>query len=137
MCCDSCMTDQGALRAVAEDLAAEAAEYVARRRVEVFGTVGSGDGAVTSKSTPTDPVTVVDTETEALLRRRLAERCPGDAVLGEEGGGPGAGDAPSGAVTWVLDPIAGTVNFVYGIPAYAVSVAATVDGVSVAGAVAD
>src|SRR5260370_1243629 len=41
------------------------------------------------------------------------------------------------SVTWVLDPIDGTVNFVYAIPAYAVSVAAQVDGVSVAGAVAD
>ena len=45
--------------------------------------------------------------------------------------------AAAGAVTWVLDPIDGTVNFVYGIPSYAVSVAAQVDGVSVAGAVAD
>jgi len=131
------MTDPDALRTVAEHLAAEAAEYVAGRRVEVFGTARSGRGAVTSKSTPTDPVTVVDTETEALLRRRLTELCPGDAVLGEEGGGSGAGDTRPEAVTWVLDPIDGTVNFVYGIPAYAVSVAATVDGVSVAGAVAD
>jgi myo-inositol-1(or 4)-monophosphatase len=44
---------------------------------------------------------------------------------------------PDDAVTWVLDPIDGTVNFVYGIPAYSVSVGAQIDGVSVAGAVAD
>jgi myo-inositol-1(or 4)-monophosphatase len=126
------------LRAVAERLAAEGAEFVRRRRAEVFGafeTSRSGGGAVRAKSTPTDPVTVVDTDTERLLRDRLAELRPGDPILGEEGGGPTAPSA--GAVTWVLDPIDGTVNFVYGIPAYSVSVAAQVDGVSVAGAVAD
>ena len=91
-----------------------------------------------SKSTPTDPVTVVDTETERLLRDRLAQLRPGDPILGEEGGGPADPAAtPADAVTWVLDPIDGTVNFVYGIPAYAVSVGAQVNGVSVAGAVAD
>ena len=51
--------------------------------------------------------------------------------------GPSIAATPADAVTWVLDPIDGTVNFVYGIPAYAVSVGAQVNGVSVAGAVAD
>jgi myo-inositol-1(or 4)-monophosphatase len=97
----------------------------------------SGDAAVQTKTTPTDPVTVVDTETERLLRDRLAQLRSGDAVLGEEIGGPTDPAAAAGAVTWVLDPIDGTVNFVYGIPSYAVSVAAQIDGVSVAGAVAD
>jgi len=128
-----------ALRSVAETLAAEAAEFVRCRRAEVFGAhPGERSGAVRSKTTPTDPVTVVDTETELLLRDRLAQLRPGDTILGEEGGGPAdLGAAPDGAVTWVLDPIDGTVNFVYGIPAYAVSVGVQVDGVSVAGAVAD
>ncbi len=126
------------LRPVAEMLAAEAAAFVRRRRAEVFGAAGLQAAVVRAKSTPTDPVTVVDTETERLLRDRLAQLRPGDPVLGEEGGGPAAAPGPgTGAVTWVLDPIDGTVNFVYGIPAYAVSVAARVDGVSVAGAVAD
>jgi myo-inositol-1(or 4)-monophosphatase len=131
------------LRSVAETLAAEAAEFVRRRRAEVFGAYAGapGSGAVRSKSTPTDPVTVVDTETERLLRDRLAQLRPGDPILGEEGGGPAdtgdLGATSADAVTWVLDPIDGTVNFVYGIPAYAVSVAVQVDGVSVAGAVAD
>jgi myo-inositol-1(or 4)-monophosphatase len=127
----------GQLRAVAETLAAEAAAFVRRRRAEVFGADAGtdGDAAVQSKTTPTDPVTVVDTETERLLRDRLAQLRSGDAVLGEEIGGPTA--TAAGAVTWVLDPIDGTVNFVYGIPSYSVSVAAQVDGVSVAGAVAD
>jgi myo-inositol-1(or 4)-monophosphatase len=128
------------LRSVAESLAAEAATFVRRRRAEVFGAgVGAaGNSAVRTKSTPTDPVTVVDTETERLLRSRLAQLRSGDPILGEEGGGPTDATATGAdTVTWVLDPIDGTVNFVYGIPAYAVSVAAQVDGVSVAGAVAD
>jgi len=128
------------LRAVAETLAAEAAEFVRRRRAEVFGadTGAAGSGAVRAKSTPTDPVTAVDTDTEALLRERLSRLRPGDPILGEEGGGPtDSKAAPDDAVTWVLDPIDGTVNFVYGIPSYAVSVGAQIGGVSVAGAVAD
>jgi myo-inositol-1(or 4)-monophosphatase len=128
------------LRSVAETLAGEAAVFVRRRRSEVFGPDArvEGSAAVRTKTTPTDPVTVVDTETERLLRDRLAQLRSGDAVLGEEIGGPADPTArAAGTVTWVLDPIDGTVNFVYGIPAYAVSVAAQVDGVSVAGAVAD
>jgi myo-inositol-1(or 4)-monophosphatase len=128
------------LRSVAEGLAGEAAAFVRRRRGEVFGpdARGGDNAAVRTKTTPTDPVTIVDTETERLLRDRLAQLRSGDPVLGEEIGGPADPAASAaGAVTWVLDPIDGTVNFVYGIPAYAVSVAAQVDGVSVAGAVAD
>lgn len=138
LCCDRPVTtlddSPGGLRAVAETLATEAAAFVRRRRAEVFDAHHPGAAVVRAKSTPTDPVTVVDTDTERLLRGRLAQLRPGDPVLGEEGGGSVA--AP-GAVAWVLDPIDGTVNFVYEIPAYAVSVAARVDGVSVAGAVAD
>ncbi|HEY2450686.1 MAG TPA: inositol monophosphatase family protein [Mycobacterium sp.] len=126
------------LRSVAETLAVEAAAFVRRRRKEVFGAGADGDAAVQTKSTPTDPVTVVDTETERLLRDRLAQLRSGDPVLGEEIGGPTDPAAvAAGTVTWVLDPIDGTVNFVYGIPSYSVSVGAQVDGVSVAGAVAD
>ena len=141
MCCDVLVTvndtDPLTLRSIAEQLAAEAADFVRQRRCEVFGGGAPGWGglAVRSKSTPTDPVTVVDTETERLLRERLAELRPGDQVLGEEEGGPT--DAERGRATWVLDPIDGTVNFLYGIEAYAVSIGARLDGESVAGAVAD
>lgn len=141
LCCDRPVTspsahaDPTSLRAVAEQLAAEAATFARQRRTEVFG-AHPQTGAVRAKSTPTDPVTVVDTETERLLRDRLAQLRPGDPVVGEEEGGPAA-EVSADAVTWVLDPIDGTVNFVYGLPAYAVSVAARVGGVSVAGAVAN
>ncbi|HTM83862.1 MAG TPA: inositol monophosphatase family protein [Mycobacterium sp.] len=134
-------SDPGQLRSTAEGLVAEAAAFVRRRRAEVFGAgaaESSPEPLIQTKSSPTDPVTVVDTETERFIRDRLTQLRPGDAVLGEEGGESGdvSGREP-GAVTWVVDPIDGTVNFMYGVPAYAVSVAAQVGGVSVAGAVAD
>lgn len=127
------------LAEIARDVASIAALHVRTRRPEVFGPgadSGTADtgAAVTTKSTPTDPVTVVDTETEQLLRSLLAERRPDDRILGEEGGG--TTDSVAGT-RWVLDPIDGTVNFLYGLPAYSVSVAAQVDGVSVAGVVVD
>ncbi|MUM17304.1 MULTISPECIES: inositol monophosphatase family protein [unclassified Mycobacteroides] len=126
------------MRSVAVRLAFEAAEFVRHRRNTVDWTA-----SVRTKSTDTDPVTLVDTECERLLRRRIASLRPDDAVLGEEDGQSGGSSvhglraSGSSQVRWVLDPIDGTVNFVYGIPAYAVSVAAQVDGVSVAAAVAD
>ena len=126
------------LRSVAERLAAEAADFVRRRREEVFSDAPqreSTGSAVRAKSTPTDPVTIVDTETERLVRDRLTQLRPGERVLGEEGGGGVVG--ADGRATWVVDPIDGTVNFVYGLPAYAVSIAVQVDGHSRAGAVAD
>jgi myo-inositol-1(or 4)-monophosphatase len=129
-------TDPALLRSVAEQLAAEAAAFVRRRRGEVFGNAPTSQNtvsAVRAKSTPTDPVTIVDTETERLLRDRLAELRPGEHILGEEEGGSTGHDG----LTWVLDPIDGTVNFVYGIETYAVSVGVQRDGASVAGAVAN
>lgn len=135
--------DSARLRDVAEQLATEAAEFVRRRRGEVFGAAsgapesseaGGGAGPIRSKSTPTDPVTIVDTETERWLRERLAVLRPGEHVLGEEEGGEEDG---RDGVSWVIDPIDGTVNFVYGIPAYSVSIAVQRDGRSVAGAVAN
>ncbi len=130
-------TEPLAVAAVAQQLAEEAAAFVLRRRAEVFdqASQADADAAIRSKSTPTDPVTVVDTETERLLRERLAQLRPGEPILGEEEGGPDG--APDDQLTWVLDPIDGTVNFVYGIEAYAVSIGVQRAGVSVAGAVAD
>ncbi|MFN4001703.1 inositol monophosphatase family protein [Microcella sp.] len=72
-----------------------------------------------SKSSSVDVVTQVDRDAESFIRGRLAELRPGDAFFGEESGG---GSGTSG-LTWVVDPIDGTVNFLYGIPHYAVSIA--------------
>jgi myo-inositol-1(or 4)-monophosphatase len=72
---------------------------------------------VAAKSTPTDPVSEADVEAEQLIRARLAEARPDDGIVGEEG------DDVSGDRTWVVDPIDGTVNFLYGIPQWCVSIA--------------
>lgn len=86
---------------------------------------------VQTKSSPTDIVTALDRAAEELIRARIHEARPYDAVLGEEGG-----DTPGqGGVRWIVDPIDGTVNFVYGLPEWSVSIAAEVDGEIVAGVV--
>nr|WP_238345178.1 inositol monophosphatase family protein [Actinopolymorpha cephalotaxi] len=88
-----------------------------------------------TKSTPTDIVTAMDTASEALIRDRLRAERPDDTILGEEGGSiPGQVPGQSG-VRWLVDPLDGTVNYLYGLPAYAVSIAAEVAGEVVAGAV--
>ena len=75
-----------------------------------------------TKSSDQDVVTAMDLASESLLRSRLAELRPDDAILGEEEAfRPG-----TSGVTWVVDPIDGTVNYLYGSPAYAVSVAAVI-----------
>ena len=103
------------------------------RRAGDLARDGRGDAldVVESKSSPTDAVTAMDRASERLVLAGLRAARPDDAVLGEEGG---AREGGSG-VRWVLDPIDGTVNYVYGIPQYAVSLAAEVDGVTVAGVV--
>jgi myo-inositol-1(or 4)-monophosphatase len=74
------------------------------------------------KSSPVDVVTAVDTASEELIVGRLLGARPDDGVLGEEG----ARRAGTSGVRWVVDPIDGTVNFLYDLPAYAVSIAAEV-----------
>ena len=73
----------------------------------------------------------MDRRSEALLVDRLLSQRPDDGVLGEEG----AAHVGSTGVRWVLDPIDGTVNYLYGLPEWAVSVAAEIDGVVVVGVV--
>ncbi|MDX2026484.1 inositol monophosphatase family protein [Microcella sp.] len=72
-----------------------------------------------AKSSSVDVVTQVDRDAESLIRGRLAELRPGDGFFGEESGA----EQGTTGLTWVVDPIDGTVNFLYGIPHYAVSIA--------------
>ncbi|WP_369373812.1 inositol monophosphatase [Promicromonospora sp. Populi] len=72
-----------------------------------------------TKSSDVDPVTVMDRASEDLLREMIAAERPDDAILGEEGDDV----AGTSGLTWVLDPIDGTVNYLYGIASWAVSVA--------------
>ncbi len=116
------------LRTVAVEVAREAAELASTVRAESVT-----EGAVETKSTETDVVTAGDRAVERLVRDRLAQLRPGESVFGEEEGGEAALDG----LRWVVDPIDGTVNYLYGFPWYAVSLAAQVDGRSVAGAVVE
>ncbi|MEO6020596.1 MAG: inositol monophosphatase family protein [Knoellia sp.] len=112
-----------ALESIAVDVARSAGRLVVDERpdaVEVAST----------KSTATDVVTVMDQRSQDHLIARLRKARPDDAVLGEESGGASG----TSGITWVIDPIDGTVNYLYGIPAYAVSVAAVVGDPTTPGA---
>ena len=101
-----------ALLEVARGVAIEAAELAARLRregVEVAGT----------KSSPIDIVTAADRATEERIRSRLAELRPGDGFLGEESGA----ERGTTGLTWVVDPIDGTANYLYDLPNWSVSIA--------------
>ncbi|MBL7495164.1 inositol monophosphatase [Frankia sp. CNm7] len=112
------------LLALALDVAAEAGDLLVRGR--------AGDVAAEStKSSPTDVVTALDRASEELVARRLREARPDDGILGEEG----ADAAGTSGVRWIVDPIDGTVNFLYNLPNWAVSIAAEIDGEVVAGVV--
>jgi len=96
-------------------------EEAQRGRIEVADT----------KSSPTDVVTAVDLRSEELIRKQILTARPDDGFVGEEGDDL----AGSSGVTWVADPIDGTVNFLYKIPQFAVSLAAVADGETLAGVV--
>ena len=112
------------LAGIALDVARAAAELVR-------GRAAGGVAVADTKTSDTDVVTEADRASETLIRRLLRERRPDDAFLGEEGDE----EAGTSGVRWIVDPIDGTVNFLYGLPAYAVSIAAERDGVVVAGVV--
>jgi myo-inositol-1(or 4)-monophosphatase len=91
-----------------------------------------------AKSSPTDVVTRTDVDAEELIRRLLADATPDAGVLGEEGGQtPTPAGRRRARLQWVVDPLDGTINFIYSLPVMAVSVAAALDGEVVAGAVVD
>jgi myo-inositol-1(or 4)-monophosphatase len=89
--------------------------------------------ALESKSTPTDLVSEADLASERLIRETLAHARPGDGFLGEEGGG----DEGTSGLTWVVDPLDGTVNFLFSIPQWCVSVAVRDSQGALAGVVFD
>jgi myo-inositol-1(or 4)-monophosphatase len=118
------------LRGIAEQIVLEAARHLRELPRPWDGVPGDG---VATKSSPTDVVTASDHAVETLVGDRLAQLRPGDTLMGEEHGGSAGGPG----VHWIVDPIDGTVNFLYGLPWYAVSLAAVRDGRSVAGAVVE
>ena len=97
---------------LARDIALRASEFAldARR---------AGVRVAATKSTPTDIVTAADRDTEALIRSLILEERPDDGIVGEED----ATRIGTSGIDWVVDPIDGTVNFLYGVPVWAVSIA--------------
>jgi myo-inositol-1(or 4)-monophosphatase len=98
----------------------ELAERAARAAGEVlmsyFGKAAEG---LASKTSPTDPVTDADREAERTVREILLNDRPDDGLVGEEG----SRTAPANGRTWIVDPLDGTVNFLYGLRTWAVSIA--------------
>ena len=92
----------------------------------------SGDLGIETKSNLYDVVTRVDKECEALIARRIAERFPEHALLGEEGGERGAAGS---RWLWVVDPLDGTTNYSQGLPVFTVSIALQQDGQTIVGVV--
>ncbi len=130
--------DAGELLALAAKTAAAAARLLAEEGAQARPEV------VETKSSLTDVVTAMDRRAEALITEQIRAARPGDAILGEEGGethGAPApaqpdGGAPAVEVRWIVDPLDGTVNYLYGLSDWAVSIAAEVAGTIVAGVVA-
>lgn len=113
------------LRTLAASVAGDISTYLS--------TEVAKDHRADTKSSTTDYVTAIDREAEARIVAAISEKRPDDAFMGEEGT-----DRPgTSGVRWVIDPIDGTTNFVYGHPGFCVSIAAEMHGTVVAGAVAD
>ncbi len=117
--------DPSTLLALAVDLA--------RRAGGLALSMHGGLGASDTKSSPTDVVTAADRAAERLLVEGIRAARPGDGVLGEEG----ASDDGTTGVRWVVDPVDGTVNYLYGLPQWGVSIGVEVDGVTEVGVVFD
>lgn len=122
---DGAVTDPAALEAIASRVAEAAAELIRSRRPD--------HRAPPTKSSPTDIVTSTDLASERFIREQLLAATPAAGFVGEEHAASGV----ERALQWVVDPLDGTVNFWYGLPVFAVSIAAAVNGAVVAGAVVD
>jgi myo-inositol-1(or 4)-monophosphatase len=97
------------------DIATEAARTAGALLLERFGT----ERVLATKSTPTDVVSEADLAAERAIRAVLARRAPDDAIMGEEG----EDTAGTSGRRWIVDPLDGTVNYLYGLPLWCVSIA--------------
>ena len=119
------MIDSPAAAPTAHDpkgLAAIAARIAERAAARILELRAQGVDVAASKSSATDVVTAADQESERLIVAAIQDVRPDDGILGEEG----TGIAGTSGITWVIDPIDGTVNYLYDLAAYSVSIAATV-----------
>jgi myo-inositol-1(or 4)-monophosphatase len=115
------------------ELATEIAHEAGAGLRDAFGRIADGALAISAKSTPTDLVSEADVSTERLIRARLEAARPDDAILGEEGDDR----AGTSGLRWVVDPLDGTVNFLFGIPQWCVSIACEDADGALAGVVYD
>jgi myo-inositol-1(or 4)-monophosphatase len=120
------MEDRQVLLALAEDLAARAATLSLERLREPRTNVRT-------KATTTDMLSEVDEACERLIVEGIRASRPDDGILSEEG----ASAEPTSGVRWVIDPIDGTTNYLYGHPGYAISIAVEERGEPIVGVVAD
>lgn len=118
--------DLDELRRLAVSVAEDAGVLLAKGLRRARSSVGT-------KTSGTDMVTEMDRASEELVARRIREARPRDGMLGEEG----TRCEGTTGICWIVDPLDGTTNYLYGLPAYAVSVAAELDGHTVAAAVHD
>ncbi len=125
------MSDAATASAMEAELLTVAVEAVKAAAPELMTRFGSRPG-VRTKSSPTDLVSDADIAAEGVIRELLALRRPDDAILGEEGGASGEGE-----LRWLIDPLDGTVNYLFGIPIFAVSVACEDQSGLLAGVVLD
>ncbi|MBK9181198.1 MAG: inositol monophosphatase [Acidimicrobiales bacterium] len=116
-----------------EELLALAVSLAARAARLLVDGLGHDRRDVSTKSTATDLVTEMDRAAERLVVDGLLDARPDDTVVGEEGADRGG----SSGVRWLVDPIDGTTNYVYGLPGFSVSLAAQVSGRTVVGVVHD
>jgi myo-inositol-1(or 4)-monophosphatase len=100
------------------ELLSVADEAARAAAAELMSRFGHRQAEIRSKSSPTDLVSEADVAAETAIRAVLASRRPQDAILGEEGGATDGGE-----LRWVIDPLDGTTNFLFGFPQFAVSVA--------------
>ena len=121
------VSGESELLGLAEEAARSAGELLLERAAR--GT----EAEVRSKSTPTDLVSEADLASERAIRELLLERRPDDGFIGEEG----SSEPGSSGLSWVVDPLDGTVNFLFGIPQWCVSVAVRDGEGTVAGAIYD
>ncbi|MGO9582946.1 MAG: inositol monophosphatase family protein [Acidimicrobiales bacterium] len=121
---------QPELLELAKEVALAAGDLLRARLPEVAGGLLLAGGA-SAKSSPTDLVTDVDRSSEALIVGSLLAARPDDGVHGEEG----SSRKGSTGLTWVIDPLDGTINYLYGIPIFSVSIAASQAGRSIVGVV--
>jgi myo-inositol-1(or 4)-monophosphatase len=114
------------------ELLAVAQEAAGVAAAELRSRYGRRHSGVRSKSGPTDLVSDADLAAESAIRSVLERQRPGDSILGEEGGATG-----DGSLRWLVDPLDGTINYLYGIPAFAVSIACEDASGTLAGVVLD